>query len=192
MCNCGSSLPVPPVTHYYNLDPCKQSGNCDDPCEDCMNDGCKQQIDPECIIFGLNGPTEDLSAIPAERGDSLVTILKNINDKLASNNPLDMSGIAMGYLSTKYTINTFKDLIEAIVDELEHLKSPTPVSTTFSPCFTFVIRNEGTSIASYNMRDCSGAKQNNISIAAGGVREVTARGVSSSYPAVRITNNGVL
>lgn len=198
MCKgCGSSNNlIPPHVGIYDpnaFDPCSE-GDCGaNPCSDCAQ-GCKQQIDPECIIYGKNDPTvPELELIGAYVGSNLQEILETINDRVASNNPLDITGIATGYLKQKYELVTFKDLIEAIVQELEELKTPTPTNnSSINHCFSFTIVNTSSSTVSYNKRDCNGVRINNISIAAGSRITVTAQGVWSGSSSVVITNNGVL
>lgn len=190
MCGCGSK--TPPNVDVNAFNPCKNIDKPCDECEDCGNSGCSAQLDPSCIIYGLNQTTPALPALGINSGDSFTIVLEKLEAYAASSNPFSMEGIALGYLSTKYQIQTFKDLMEALIEELEDLRNQQPSTDVSKPCFTFTIKNTSSTQGFYKVRQCNGILVTNQIISPGETKIVQAQGAVNTSANVEVNNNGII
>jgi|ERR1051325_316034 hypothetical protein len=163
-CGCGKSSYVPYSPKVDPAYPCNDlNQGCTDPCdEDCFETGCKVVVDTDCVHY--NGNSFELEGLDVTSGSTLTEILKAISDQLVGANPLDLQGVALGYLATKYNIRSFKDFAEAVVGELTALQQKAP-STRIIPTYKFKLLNTGNAMGFYNVRDANGILKNNQQIA---------------------------
>lgn len=174
--------------------PCSGCGGNSDPCGDPLDcdPGCKIELDTNCVRFGTHGEQEDLQGIGSYVGDTLTDVLKRIDSKLSSVNPLSLEGIDFGYLGTKYDIQSFADFAESVVQELTTLKENKSIGTAI-PTNNYTVRNIGTSVGYYKVRDKNGVLSGNVQIAGKTAFVIAnAQGVSSISPDVIVMNNGSL
>lgn len=174
--------------------PCTGCGGNTNPCGDPLDcdPGCKFDVDTDCVKYGTHGEQEDLQGIGSFIGDTLTDILKRIDSKLTSVNPLNLEGIDFGYLGTKYDIQSFANFAEAVVQELTTLKE-TKATTSTVPTSNYTVRNTGSTVGYYNVRNKNGVLSSNIQIAGKSVIMIpNAQGVSSPSENVVVMNNGSL
>lgn len=104
------------------INPCNKCGGCYPcGCQVVVTTGCPVQLDFSCILYHKsNGEVTELDGLNLSNGASLELAIETIDEKIKQ---LDVLGLTLTYLRSKYTVNTLQQFITAVETELSELNN---------------------------------------------------------------------